>query len=391
MKRWSLILILGAAFVLTACAQSGAPAATVEPTLMPPVKADAQILMEGAVVPVRSARLSFTTSGVVTEILVEEGQTVNAGQTIARLSGSQQLAAAVAAAEVELLNAQQDLDRLHQNADQARAEAQLALVNAQDAYDKAKEKRESKQYLRTDQETLDIARANYIIAEDGVKQAESYYDRFSGLPEDDPMRAEAFSQLAAARQRRDKALANMNWLLGKPDAQEIAEADANLEVAKANLDAAQRRWEQVKHGLDADALALAEARLKNAQAQLEAAKASLAEKELKAPFAATVAANDLKVGELVSLSAAPVVLADMSAWQVETSDLTELNVVNIEEGEPVTVTFDAIPELELPGRVVKIRLLGENRQGDITYKATIALEQQDARLRWNMTVAVKVK
>jgi HlyD family secretion protein len=81
-------------------------------------------------------------------------------------------------------------------------------------------------------------------------------------------------------------------------------------------------------------------------------------------------------------------LADLSAWQIETSDLTELNIVRVREGSQAAVTFDAIPGLELLGRVSHIRALGENKQGDITYTVTIRLDRQDPRLRWNMTASV---
>jgi len=83
-------------------------------------------------------------------------------------------------------------------------------------------------------------------------------------------------------------------------------------------------------------------------------------------------------------------VADLAAWQIETTDLTELNVVRVGAGSPVTMTFDALPGLELSGTVSRIRALGENKQGDITYVVTITPDQQDERLRWNMTAAVSI-
>jgi HlyD family secretion protein len=73
---------------------------------------------------------------------------------------------------------------------------------------------------------------------------------------------------------------------------------------------------------------------------------------------------------------------------VETTDLTELNINNIQEGDAVKITFDAIPGLELSGTVLRIQSLGQNKQGDITYKVTVKLDKQDDRLRWNMTALV---
>jgi HlyD family secretion protein len=73
-----------------------------------------------------------------------------------------------------------------------------------------------------------------------------------------------------------------------------------------------------------------------------------------------------------------------------TSDLTKLNVVEVGEGDAVTLTFDAIPGLELPGKVSRIKDLGENRQGNSTYTVVVKPDQQDARLRWNMTATVSI-
>jgi HlyD family secretion protein len=85
---------------------------------------------------------------------------------------------------------------------------------------------------------------------------------------------------------------------------------------------------------------------------------------------------------------AQVVLANSTDWQVETTDLTELNINNIHQNDAVKVTFDALPGLELTGKVLRIQSLGQNKQGDITYKVTIQLDKQDERLRWNMTALV---
>jgi HlyD family secretion protein len=83
-------------------------------------------------------------------------------------------------------------------------------------------------------------------------------------------------------------------------------------------------------------------------------------------------------------------LADLSGWRVETTDLTELSVVRIKGGDRAIITFDALPGVEIPGTVTRINALGENRRGDITYTAVITPDEQDARLRWNMTASVMI-
>jgi HlyD family secretion protein len=45
----------------------------------------------------------------------------------------------------------------------------------------------------------------------------------------------------------------------------------------------------------------------------------------------------------------------------------------------------------MPGTVTRIRALGENRQGDITYRVIITPDTQDSQLRWNMTASVAIE
>lgn len=389
MKRtkWVWLSLLAfTAMTLAAC--SGALGSTPEATEVPPVIAPTSVTADARVVPVKSVNLSFTTSGVVAEVLVAEGQTIKAGDVIARLSGADQRQAAETAAELELLSAQQALDQLNQNADLARAQAQLKVAQAAKDLDQANKRRISRDYHVGDQDAIDLAWADYIRAQKAVEDMERTWEYFKDRDPQDVNRAEVLAQLARARQTRDTALANYNYLRSKPNQLEVDEAEAQLQVARAALAAAQAELEKVKNGPDPDTLALATARVNNAKAQLVAARASLDELSLVAPFDGTVVSNPLKEGELVSPGAPVVILADLSRWRIETVDLTELNVVNLKVGERAQVSVEALPDLTLTGTIASIDLQGQNRQGDIVYTVHVDLDKQEPRLRWNMTASV---
>ena len=74
---------------------------------------------------------------------------------------------------------------------------------------------------------------------------------------------------------------------------------------------------------------------------------------------------------------------------VKTTDLTELDVINISEGQTVTVTLDAMPESPLTGTVLSIGQTFSESQGDVVYEVTIALTETDPAMRWGMTAVVK--
>ena len=127
------------------------------------------------------------------------------------------------------------------------------------------------------------------------------------------------------RRRCRAAQASLDRLT--PDAAQVQAALAAVENAKAQL----AQLEQ-----PADERAVLEASLKAAQAGRDLAASQLKNATLVAPFAGAVMKLDIDPGEYAAPGAAVVLLADTSAWQVETTDLTELNVAEIGEESPVT-------------------------------------------------------
>jgi multidrug resistance efflux pump len=60
----------------------------------------------------------------------------------------------------------------------------------------------------------------------------------------------------------------------------------------------------------------------------------------------------VSIGEQVGPESRAVSIADTSSWVIETTDITELEVVNVEVGQAVTFTADAFPDVELNGVVI---------------------------------------
>jgi HlyD family secretion protein len=115
----------------------------------------------------------------------------------------------------------------------------------------------------------------------------------------------------------------------------------------------------------------------------------VADTELHAPIAGTIAKLNVKPGETAAAGNPIGILADFTGWQIVTDDLTEIKVPNIKAGQPVVVTFDALPELDLKGVVDSIGTLYQTNSGDIVYPVKINLLEVDPRLRWGMTAALE--
>ncbi len=174
------------------------------------------------------------------------------------------------------------------------------------------------------------------------------------------------------------------------DANTSDENKAERDLASAQVALAQDLLTRVESGdgIDADELTAAEARLASAQAGLESAQALVAAQELKASLGGTVVDQSLQPGQMVGAGVPVMVVADLSAWIVQTDNLSETQIAMVEVGDTVEVVLDALPDLKLSGEVSHINGRYEEKRGDITYTVTIQVNEFDPRMRWGMTSAV---
>jgi multidrug resistance efflux pump len=166
-----------------------------------------------------------------------------------------------------------------------------------------------------------------------------------------------------------------------------------LAVAQAEIAAAQQQLAevQVQVGLAEAAVIQAEAAVQEAQVQVDGAQLALEKRSLTAPFSGTVADLLVDVGETVTAGQPLAILADLSGWQVETSDLIEADVVAIAPNDVARVQVDAFADQSLTGRVVEIAELAAEVRGDQTYVVTLALPNTDLPLRWGMSVFITIE
>lgn len=450
MKKWlTLILLLT---LLTACGEESPllgsePTPTVDfNTLTVDTGVDV-VSAEGQIVPLRQANLAFRASGRVAELLVANGDQVEAGQPLIRLEAQEQ-ALQVDEAETAVIQANAGLEAAEKRLAAAAAavqsatlgvtaaEAQLALVESDPL-----------------PEEVAVAEAQVAAAQAGISQAAGSRD--GQLRIDPASVSEAEARVAAALAQRDvlqQQYDNLieNEILGQPEEEtrlQLQAAQANVAAAQTALDllnagatgaqqrtanaavsvaAAQRdtavaqlerlqagprpaqirqaevQVAQARAGLAQAEVALIEAEaaimqaetaVTQAEAALTAAQNALNRMTLRAPFAATVADVSPRLGEMMTPGVPVVVLADMSGWRVKTTDLTELSVVSVGVGLPVEISVDALPNTNLSGTVTDIATVSQLVRGDVVYEVTIELDAAQAEalpLRWGMTVFVNV-
>jgi multidrug efflux pump subunit AcrA (membrane-fusion protein) len=376
MKRTSfLITLVGLSVLLAAC--GGTPPDTVTPTLAP-VKDSAAITAEGKLQPLQSVDLSFATDGEVAEVLVKEGDTVKAGDVIARVkSDARQAAVARAEAGVAAANASAAKYREQLPQQIAAAEADIQSAQAQIADSSAKQ---------NDPAAIAAAEAAVYQARVSQQAAEDAYKRVLDRNLLGPTEEQARLVVETAKRTTEAAELRLKQLKSGMSYQATG---AEIAAAQARLDAAQTRLAQLTAEANGQPNPTYAAAIQQAEAALQSARTAVADAELRAPIAGTIAQLSLKAGETAESGTLVAVLADFSNWLVETTDLTEIKVPNVKEGQSVVVAFDSLPELNLKGTVDSIGAIYQTSSGDIVYPVKIKLIDTDPRLRWGMTASVE--
>ncbi len=291
----------------------------------------------GSVRAAQNALLVWQTSGTVDKVNVTVGDVVKMGDVLAALAKTS-LPQNIILAEADLVTAQGNLDDLMKS-DTARSQAAIALLSAQDAYDKAKTYRESLNGK------IDLQKVTFVTIGGRTFPKVTYYK-------------------------------------GYADPETIEKADNDLALKKAQLDDAQRAYDRVKGGPNAADVAAAQARVDAAQATLNAAL-------IKAPFNGTITQADPMPGDQVSAGTTAFRIDDLSSLLVDVQ-VSEIDINNVSVGQSVSVTFDAIPNKTYNGKVTEVSQAGDIVSGAVNFTVTVQLTDGDQNVKPGMTAAVNI-
>ena len=380
MKKSLLSTFISLAFLLTACGETNTPAPAVEPVQ----ETRPVVVAEGTLLPDPSIELAFAQPGILAEVLVTEGDSVTKDQVIARLENFEILQAEVTRAEEVYLMAEQTFNTAEAAALKNLSDAHEALRVAQRDFDNFD--------IPSDLRGMGTREAlTYTYAK--LEEARTNFEPYKYLEErlewemrnDKPENPKIYRSTAKIYKRQlDDAWAEYRKAI------QWAELEAGVEAAKGNVDNTQREFDNLVAGENAQQTAIARAQFESALANLEAACATLANSQLRVPFAATILSLDLSVGETVIAGAPVAYLGNTNRWKVETKDLAEIDVADVAIGNTVTVKLDAFLDEEFSGTVTKIDPVGKLYLGDMTYQITVAMDEVDTRFMWNMTATVTV-
>ncbi|HEU0293912.1 MAG TPA: efflux RND transporter periplasmic adaptor subunit [Anaerolineales bacterium] len=374
-----VMLIIIYSLALTACTNQSAAT----PQASDSVAASPEgIVAEGKLKPIHAANLSFQARGVVEEINVKIGDAVKQGDVLARLGNSDVAMAQLTTANLELTQAQQAYDQLLRTEGLGRADAWAAYMDAQMVRAEAERAWEALN-VNDIEDRIDDADAEVEDRQSDLKDAQEEFDKYKDLDKDNSKRKTAEDALEQVQEDYNDAVRKLEETTRERDAVRAA-----LDSAVSAEAEAKHAYEQTLNGPNQEQLTLLTSRLENAKAQVAAAEDALSTYQIPAPFDGVVAEVAVEVGEQVSAESRAVSVADTSSWMIETTDVTELEVVNLEVGQQVTFMADALPDVTMNGTVVEISQSSFIQGGDVIYTVRIQADEVDPRLKWGMTVEV---
>jgi HlyD family secretion protein len=240
----------------------------------------------GNLVNVNEAEVNMPVTGRLSAVTVRVGDKVKAGQFLA------------------------DLDPV------AKTQAQLDLLEAEEELETLQKRRTALDYPRATEDFLKDLRKQINVAKQVVAELENTYKKI----EDPLAKSQVLGSLTIAKDDLKNLQSNLNWYLGKPGENDIANADSELALAQAKYDAARAMLESL---------------------------------EIKAPFDGVVFQVDAQIGETHQAETMLFVIGDPKALEV-IATVTEEDYPLLRTGQEAEIYFDARPEVTVHGEVERI-------------------------------------
>ena len=348
-----------------------------------------QVVVEGtgSLAPRAEIQLAFLSGGQVAEVLVQEGQVVEAGQPLVRLE-TDDLKLEIARAVASLASAEGQLAQLLASPRPEEIAAQEANLAAAQGQVSAAVASRDQVTAGPDASAIASAEAQVATAEMDYRAALRTVDSIDKKTDED-RKEQARYDLWAAEIALDAARTQLDVLLAGADADEVRAAQADVSAAVEQRDAAQAQLDLLLAGATEEQIQAAEAAVDQAHVAVDQARLQLERATLAAPWEGTVTSLDVEVGEMVNPVQPILVLSDLTALEVDVN-LDETDVTHVALAQEAHVSVDAFPGVAMVGEVTYIAPKADIFSGVVLYPVTVRLMISDLPLRAGMTADVEI-
>ncbi len=357
--------------------------------------------------------LGFGSGGRVSSVLVEEGDVVQEGDVLARLSMNQ-LSAELLEAEANLRQAQADslasgvdLDYSYQNLENIIAQQDVLVESARNALfneslaaysldegDNAPAPVISGTY-QGEQE------GEYYISVYGSGTASGFSFNLSGL---ESGFAEVFTnnpgplgtQGLFVEFDEDGRYSRTDWVVPIPNTRSVNytakknaydQALVNKAIAIANAEDSYLQAEALESdGINQDSRSGVLA----ARARVQSVRAQMGDGVITAPFDGVIGLLDVSEGEIVSGNTAYITLVGSSQFELSL-DVPEIDVAKLQTGDEVSISLDAYGDGSTwTGMISAIDVIDTLVDGVPVYKTTVVITDADERVRVGMSAKATI-
>ncbi len=326
----------------------------------------ATISATGKVRSSQTATLNWQTSGVIENIAVQTGDAVQAGQKLTTLQQTS-LPQSVILAQADLFSAQQALEDLTTSAETARIKAMQNIVTYEQAVKDAQYTLDNFT-IPTSQSGLDAVEGIKVTKEK-LDQARVVFEPYKYLPSGDKTREDLLEALDLAQSDYNTAVKRLGY-------------EYDLEVSQANLTQAQADYAKWKNGPDP-------AEVEAMKSKIAAAQATLRMAWIEAPFAGTITEVNAHTGDQVAANKAAFRMDDLAKLYVDL-EVSEVDIDQIEIGQAVNVTFDALSDKQYTGKVSDVAMISAQTSSAVNFTVTVELTDPDQDVRPGMTSEVEI-
>ncbi|MGB5633906.1 MAG: efflux RND transporter periplasmic adaptor subunit [Waterburya sp.] len=340
-----------------------------------------EIEASGRVEPIKSVNVSPKDPGRLIKLLVEQGDRVTAGQTLAMMENAELATqTSQSKAEVRQSNASLAEGIAKINAEVAQAQARLGQL---DAKLNQAENRIPRDMQQT-QAQINAAESRLKLVQERVRRNE-YLAKQGAISED------AFDEV---RDNAQNAQSNINELRQRLE-QLQSTGGSEVKQIKAEIREARISLEQ-KQATAPDEIAVLEASLEQAQMSLQRAEIKYADSIVKAPFAGIVTQRYAVEGAFVAPSTSGSSTASASANSILAlaqgleiiAKVPELDIGQLQPGQKVKVVADAYPDREFTGEIKRIAPEAVIEENVTSFEVRVKLLTGQDVLRSKMNVDV---
>jgi HlyD family secretion protein len=255
--------------------------------------------------------------------------------------------------------------------DSAVAAAEADVVQAQITYEQAKKANETFSWVTTYDALIE--------ATENLEIAQTALDELLEGPNQGKV-SSAASSVSAAEANADQAAANHELLLSGATEAQIAAAKANLAQMQANL-------ATLTAGASAEAVTIAEAEVQQARLALADAQEAMAKARITAPYDGVVTDVHVAEGEYVAGTVVDLVSSDV--YVVLSVD--EVDIGELELGQPAIVTLETWPDVEISGEITSIApSADQGRDGIVSFDVRLSLGESELPILVGMTADARL-